>query len=637
MRTRVITLLVVCCLVLAAFVCVYAATVLRESSLESQARQQEATVALIGDTIKAKLETRVTEEVQKGAEVYDALRRQAAYVDRSYPSQRSSAIDFSNLGMFATTSDTVQIFSSVANFPPSEDCGKILGIPQRMREQVKQRISRSSGDLEHFYCYVRDNQKYFGYLLQKLPSDPYGLQYMLLEKYMELDAIKLPTPESAIMTSGLTLDKYLSTPAQSIFVFNDYRSVLLKAGDLTEAKAINDETLATARAAGTLTFSLGTPDTVTNLRYLKELGMFICASTPVMALQKPLLPLGAVTLGLALLTVVLLSVALGRAGKALTAKIARVGEVVKQLGEDQLEDPAVLSKPTEILDTRDGDLGALNLGLQDMAKALGSTVSTRLDETARRNFTESNQITLGKLQQKLLPLPSDMPESRFLDIASYLIPHRNGCTDFYDILRVDKDNIAVVLLKSSLKGPAAIKAAAETESLIREGLISRNERPGRVLMAANTALCRRNSDELTLSVFVMILSEFTGNFIAANAGYVSPLRIHAGKCTPLIQSPGVELGVNSETPYEEFKGKIDFGDMFLSCNEGILETENSAAEKFGENKLEEIMSQDNFENAADVLIAINREVRSFVDEESEILADMSVICIKKSINSQERA
>ena len=43
-----------------------------------------------------------------------------------------------------------------------------------------------------------------------------------------------------------------------------------------------------------------------------------------------------------------------------------------------------------------------------------------------------------------MPDGTDMPNSKFLDIASFIIPSKLEPSDFYDVFRVDKDNIGIV-------------------------------------------------------------------------------------------------------------------------------------------------------------------------------------------------
>ena len=177
---------------------------------------------------------------------------------------------------------------------------------------------------------------------------------------------------------------------------------------------------------------------------------------------------------------------------------------------------------------------------------------------------------LMQVHQSLIPNETDMPTSKFLDIASFMIPSKGNPKEFYDLFRVDQDNIGVVFGSCSKSGVEALKAISSTIDFVRQSLITETKLPGETLTALNQLLMQKSKHNLTMNIFVMILSEFTGNFIYSVAGNKVPFLIHLHKAKfmepKLVQAPLCQV---KDLDYVDSRDKVTYLDTLVFTGNGI--------------------------------------------------------------------
>ena len=243
---------------------------------------------------------------------------------------------------------------------------------------------------------------------------------------------------------------------------------------------------------------------------------------------------------------------------------------------------------------------------------------------------------VSAIHQHLLPNGDDMPNSKFLDIASFMVTSKTNPSDFYDIFRVDKDNIGVVFGSCNKDGIPAVNAITQIMDFVKKSIICDADLPGKCLTDLNKVLMQRDRDGLQISIFVMILSEFTGNFIYSVAGAKTPLLVHehnAKFLEPKITQ--VEMCADIDTVYVDSREKITYLDTLVFTGKGINNVVNTNQDFFGEDKVIEL-SESNADNSAyDQLIEIYKNSKEFSEGADNSDKDVCAIVVKRNGNNSE--
>ena len=134
---------------------------------------------------------------------------------------------------------------------------------------------------------------------------------------------------------------------------------------------------------------------------------------------------------------------------------------------------------------------------------------------------EGQCIAARQMLLNALPSEESMPSSNFVDFAAFTVPARELSGNFYTIQRLDDDNLAFVIGDCESSGTKAAYTVAVVSILVSEAL-KLDLDPPHVMQYLNERLC--TIPHLSpVSLFIGMISEKTGNVIAANAGHCVPI------------------------------------------------------------------------------------------------------------------
>ena len=585
------------------------------------------------------------EEEERAQALFKASRpyleiRDHARAMSSRPDEPSlEPISFLAFDYFADNSDAFQIFRSQDGYPEGGDCAAIAGIPEGMRGDLAAYMRKDGLLPERFRCYTRDGKNFFGYLLDSAAGK--HVTYLYLEKFGDdkrYQATASKEPDLAKSISSLVLPD--SGSSRILAVFQGGKAVFSsRKVDLGEiASRLSRENRG---FEGTFTIGGSGYDAAV------ACGESACALTAEATPEKrrpnvPLIAFGAV-LGIAIIT--LLLVWNRRRSKDESTQAERIGGLIEEYGKQSLLSKEDAAAAAEKITTDGHALPAqVVVALSEAARAQGNAIDSKItaerdhfNEVLDGKYQEGVQASRCMLQKGLPPSASEMPSSRFLDIASFLLPSKTGCTDAYDIFRVDRDNIAVVMASGSKGNGESLTPLSGVLAVIRRCIMDEGMRPGETLGVVNRMLALRSHGGVEIKAFVMILSEFTGNCIVSAAGYKSPLQFGIdGVKNPECGSARA-LGENPEEVYGEHKNKLDFGETLLLCGGGMFSIHNQKKDEcYDDERLRSVCASiTQASSASDTLIALNKSVVGFSGTQQND-ADLCAVCVKKTNNAKDR-
>lgn len=96
----------------------------------------------------------------------------------------------------------------------------------------------------------------------------------------------------------------------------------------------------------------------------------------------------------------------------------------------------------------------------------------------------------------------------------------------------------------------------------------------------------------------------------ANAGQEQPFLLHGGKCEK-IRVEGFPLGIYDDATYDERSMILDPGDILVFHSDGIGDTQNSAREFFGHERIAKIIFDHREQRAGEIANEILERVDAY--------------------------
>jgi CHASE3 domain sensor protein len=210
--------------------------------------------------------------------------------------------------------------------------------------------------------------------------------------------------------------------------------------------------------------------------------------------------------------VLALALALALAGGAVvllrrwvTYPLAELADAVSRVGRGELG--------TAIPQNGPGDVRALARAIDGMRHRL----VTEIDEAQHaRQAVEQRASIVLELQAVLTPEPTDVPDG--WTVAAGLRPAEGLLAgDCYDIVRLDPDNLVVMVLDIAGHGAVAALTALRCREVLRVALRS-NPDPGQAF-AMLDPLTEDLAEDLFLTAFLAVIDHRSGQVAWANAGH----------------------------------------------------------------------------------------------------------------------
>jgi sigma-B regulation protein RsbU (phosphoserine phosphatase) len=204
-----------------------------------------------------------------------------------------------------------------------------------------------------------------------------------------------------------------------------------------------------------------------------------------------------------------------------------------------------------------------------------------MEERVRGSFAQAAEI-----QQSLLL--DDPPDFAGYDIACRSIPADEVGGDFFDFQVLEDDTLAVAVGDASGHGLPAALLVRDVVTGLRMG-IAKDLKLGPVFEKLNEVIHRSHLSSRFVSVFYGEL-ERNGNLIFINAGHQAPLLFLEDRVQALTTG-GTVIGPLPAVRFKRGFAHVDRGATLVLVTDGIIERRNAAGEFFGEERLQQLVSE----------------------------------------------
>jgi sigma-B regulation protein RsbU (phosphoserine phosphatase) len=251
-------------------------------------------------------------------------------------------------------------------------------------------------------------------------------------------------------------------------------------------------------------------------------------------------------------------------------------------------------------------------------------------EAAEREVEAEELKQAQDIQRGLLP--KDIPQLPQFAIAGAWEPARVVGGDYYDVIRLSKDKLAICIADVAGKGVSAALLMANVQAAVR-AFASERFPPSRVCSQINSVLYTNTAPEKFVTLFYGVLDARTRTLQYANAGHPRPLIIHSSGKTTRLENGGALLGVFPSWAYEDSLVELEPGDLLLLFTDGITEAVAPGGEEFGEERLIAATTIPNERTLEDLQLHVLGEVKDFC--QSQMSDDATLLMIAAAVATPE--
>ncbi len=237
--------------------------------------------------------------------------------------------------------------------------------------------------------------------------------------------------------------------------------------------------------------------------------------------------------------------------------------------------------------------------------------------------------------QRIL-LPSSAPDVPGYQINGINIPARHVSGDYLDYLKLDEDNLGIVVADVSGKGVPASLIMAMCRSALRSEARGRSS-SAEVLSKVNRQLFPDIKEDMFISMAYGILNSRTHSVTLARAGHDAPLwYVRATRAVTKVQSPGMALGIDSGDVFDRVTTDLTIhlapGDCLLLYTDGITEAVDRNGQEFGLERLMRSVQASASGGASAIIRRVTHDVREFCGNIPQN-DDITLIAVRRNDSS----
>ena len=234
----------------------------------------------------------------------------------------------------------------------------------------------------------------------------------------------------------------------------------------------------------------------------------------------------------------------------------------------------------------------------------------------------------SKIQKSMLPdtFPA-FPERSEFDLYASMTPALSVGGDFYDFFLVDDDHLAVVMGDVSDKGmPAALFMSLSKNAIANN--VMQGKSPAKALTDANKILCRNNTENMFVTVWLAILEISTGLLTVCNAGHEPPILMrHDEEFMVFRDIHGFAMGCIEDAEYEEYNLRLRKGDKLFLYTDGVTDATDENLNTLGIDNVVAALNKDLKAAPWQMLVIVQNRIDDFV-QKAQQFDDITMLALE---------
>ncbi len=247
-------------------------------------------------------------------------------------------------------------------------------------------------------------------------------------------------------------------------------------------------------------------------------------------------------------------------------------------------------------------------------------------ERQRHLLLEHDLEVAARLQQGFLSRTGLVKQPE-IEIAAKLLPCRYIGGDFYDIIKLDEGQLAVLIGDVTGKGVPASLYMALSISIFRT-CIKLYRQPAKILESVNQELRQRYPPGIFATAILLILNS-KGQGYLANAGHIkATLKSEQKGIFSVEAESGMPLGIIDGSEYSQTAISLAPKETLVLCTDGVLEAKKKGGGEFGERRLRDAIEKNDFLPSPVLAERILQSVLEFL-QPAPSDDDLTVVVIKR--------
>lgn len=215
----------------------------------------------------------------------------------------------------------------------------------------------------------------------------------------------------------------------------------------------------------------------------------------------------------------------------------------------------------------------------------------RARRQARRNepapaVLETEILEARKIQEGLLP--KDIPRLPGFEICGAWRPSNIVGGDYYDVLDLGRDSVALCIGDVVGKGMPAALLMSNLQAAIR-GVATRSLPPRELCAKVGRGIRGNLAPEKFISLFYALLDAPAKRLAYSNAGHNAPILVHGDGSTERLGSGGPVIGNFADGSYAQEEIMLASGDRLVLYTDGVTEAADENDKEFGEERLTQLV------------------------------------------------
>ncbi|MDQ6700465.1 MAG: SpoIIE family protein phosphatase [Acidobacteriota bacterium] len=245
---------------------------------------------------------------------------------------------------------------------------------------------------------------------------------------------------------------------------------------------------------------------------------------------------------------------------------------------------------------------------------MANVAAIRIELARLAEIEQAKQVMARDLEQaadiQRSFLPSSAPIVPGLDLAGHNAPCRTVGGDYYEFFTYPNGRVAMVLGDVSGKGMPASLLMMGLQARVQV-MIDEPDNLGDVMTRLNRVTAANCPDNKFISFFSCVIDPATGELTYANGGHNPPLIVRADGSYEPLEGGGPVLGILPVAKYEQYKCRLERGDLLAIYSDGVTEAATPDDEEFEIEHLAAVLAKRRQETARTIVASVNEAITAW--------------------------
>ncbi len=158
--------------------------------------------------------------------------------------------------------------------------------------------------------------------------------------------------------------------------------------------------------------------------------------------------------------------------------------------------------------------------------------------------------------------------------------------------------------------------------------------PAELITRVNKLVHGYTEESVFITFFYSVLDTRTGEIVYVNAGHNPPCVLRADGTREYLDRGGLVVGIMSGSEYETGTTRLRAGDDLVLYTDGITEAANPEEEMFGEERLEQLLTEHRHSSAREIEEQVYSSIKDFVAGAAQA-DDLTMVIVKMTLKEAD--